>query len=191
VEIVICIKHPKPDLQENEMSSAVSHIPADDPKRSLTVAQSDNLPHIGLVGDTYTITVTGEQTAGRFCVIDMHIPPGGGPPPHRHDFEETFILLEGQMEATFRGTKSTVRAGETLNIPANAPHQFHNAFGEAVRMLCICSPAGQDKFFLEVGVPVSTRTTPPPKLSEKEQAAFIEKVKALAPKYRTELLRAA
>ncbi len=171
------------------MSSTVSHIPADDPKRSLTIAQPDNLPHIGLVGDTYTITVTGEQTAGRFCVIDMHIPPGGGPPPHRHDFEETFILLEGQMEATFRGKKSTVRSGETLNIPANAPHQFHNASGEAVRMLCICSPAGQEKFFLEVGVPVSTRTTPPPKLSEKEQAAFIEKAKALAPNYRTELLR--
>jgi quercetin dioxygenase-like cupin family protein len=173
------------------MSSALPPIPLDDPKRSLTVAQPDNLPHIGLVGDTYTVTVTGEQTAGRFCVIDMHIPPGGGPPPHRHDFEETFILLEGQMEATFRGKKSPVRAGETLNIPANAPHQFHNASGETVRMLCICSPAGQEKFFLEVGVPVSTRTTPPPKLSEKEQAAFIEKVKALAPKYRTELLREA
>ena len=173
------------------MSSSVSPIPADDPKRSLTVAQPDSLPHIGLVGDTYTITVTGEQTAGRFCVIDMHIPPGGGPPPHRHDFEETFILLEGQMDATFRGKKSTVHAGESLNIPANAPHQFHNASGEAVRMLCICSPAGQEKFFLEVGVPVAARTTPPPKLSEKEQAAFIERVKAVAPKYRTELLREA
>jgi quercetin dioxygenase-like cupin family protein len=112
------------------MSSAASHIPADDPKRSLTVAQPDNLSHIGLVGDTYTITVTGEQTAGRFCVIDMHIPPGGGPPPHRHDFEETFILLEGQMEATFRGEKSTVRAGETLNIPANALYLLSCRAGE-------------------------------------------------------------
>jgi len=149
------------------------------------------LGHIGLVGDTYTITVIGEQTAGRFCVIDMHIPPGGGPPPHRHDFEETFVLLEGQMEATFRGTKSTLHAGETLNIPANAPHQFHNASSEAVRMLCICSPAGQEKFFVEVGVRVATRTTPPPKLNENEQAAFIERVKAIAPKYRTELLREA
>ena len=64
----------------------------------------------------YGITVTGEQTGGRFCVIDMHIPPGGGPPPHRHDFEETFILLEGEMQATFRGKKAVVRAGETLNI---------------------------------------------------------------------------
>jgi len=157
------------------MSSTSSPLPPDDPKRSLNIAQQDNLPHIGLVGDTYTITVTGEQTAGRFCVIDMHIPPGGGPPPHRHDFEETFILLEGQMEATLRGTKSTLRAGETLKIPANAPHQFHNASNEALRMLCICSPAGQEKFFEEVGVPVATRTTPPPKLNEREQAAFIEK----------------
>jgi quercetin dioxygenase-like cupin family protein len=173
------------------MPSAVSTIPADNPERSLTLVRPDALPHIGLVGDTYTITVTGEQTAGRFCVIDMHIPPGGGPPPHRHDFEETFIVLEGGMEATFRGQKSVVRAGETINIPANAPHQFHNTSAEPVRMLCICSPAGQENFFLEVGVPVATRTTPPPKLDPKEQAAFIEKVKALAPKYRTELLREA
>ena len=173
------------------MSTALPTIPPDSPKRNLTLTQPDNLPHIGLVGDTYTITVTGEQTDGRFCVIDMHIPPGGGPPPHRHDFEETFVLLEGEMEATFRGRKSTVRAGDTLNVPANAPHQFHNVSTGPVRMLCIYSPAGQEKFFVEVGVSVTTRTTTPPKLGEKEQAAFIEKVKALAPKYRTELLREA
>jgi quercetin dioxygenase-like cupin family protein len=173
------------------MSTAVPTIPPDDLKRTLTLAQPDKLRHIGLVGDTYTITVTGEQTDGRFCVIDMHIPPGGGPPPHRHDFEETFILLEGEMEATFRGHQSIVRAGDTLNIPANAPHRFHNASTRPVRMLCICSPAGQERFFMEVGVPVATRTTPPPKLDDKEEAAFIEKVQALAPKYRTELLREA
>jgi len=93
------------------------------------------------------------------------------------------------MEATFRGQKSIVRAGDTVNIPANSPHQFHNTSTSPVRMLCICSPAGQENFFLEVGVPVATRTTPPPRLDENEQAAFIEKVKALAPKYRTELLK--
>jgi quercetin dioxygenase-like cupin family protein len=173
------------------MPTAPTTIPADDLKRNLTLAQPDKLPHIGLVGDTYTIMVTGEDTNGRFCVIDMHIPPGGGPPPHRHDFEETFILLEGELAATFRGQKSIERAGETLNIPANAPHQFHNASRGPVRMLCICFPAGQEKFFMEVGIRVATRTTPPPKLDEKEQAAFIEKVKALAPEYRTELLREA
>jgi len=169
-------------------------LPPDDLKRNLTIAQIDkdqSLRHIGLVGDTYTITVTGEATAGRFSVIDMHIPPGGGPPPHRHDFEETFILLEGEIEATFRGTKSIVRAGDTVNIPANAPHQFQNVSSRPTRLLCICSPAGQENFFIEVGTPVITRTTPPPKLGEQQQAEFIQKVKTLAPKYRTELLREA
>ena len=121
----------------------------------------------------------------------MHIPPGGGPPPHRHDFEETFILLEGEVEATFRGKKSIVRAGDTVSIPANAPHQFHNASSRPVRMLCICSPAGQENFFIAVGTPVATRTTLAPKLDEEQQAEFIQKVKTLAPKYRTELLREA
>ncbi len=165
----------------------------DDLQRNRKIAQpdSDSLPHIGLVGDTYTVTVTGEDTNGRFCLIDMHIPPGGGPPPHRHDFEETFILLEGEIEATFRGNKSTVHAGETIHIPANAPHQFHNVSSQPTRMLCICSPAGQENFFKEVGIEVATRTMPPPKLDEKQETEFIQKVKALAPKYRTELLKQA
>src|SRR6201995_4728660 len=98
-------------------------IPADDLMRTLTIARPDfdqARPHIGLVGDTYTMTISGDDTNGRFCVIDMHIPPGGGPPPHRHDFEEAFILLEVEMEATFRGQKSTLKAGDTATIPPNA-----------------------------------------------------------------------
>jgi quercetin dioxygenase-like cupin family protein len=175
----------------------ISTVPLDDLNRSLTLAQPDlaqpekdqNLTHIGLVGDTYTLLVTGDATARRFCLIDMHIPPGGGPPPHRHDFEETFILLEGELEATFRGAKSVVRAGDTINIPSNAPHQFHNSSAKPVRLLCICSPAGQEDFFLEVGARVATRTTPPPALDATAQAEFKAKCEALAPKYRTELLQ--
>ena len=169
----------------------VAALPADDLARTLTVARPDTDPrleHIGVVGDTYTLLLTGSETAGRFCLIDMHIPPGGGPPPHRHDFEETFVLLEGEIEATFREETVTVRAGETLHVPANAPHQFRNVSGGAVRLLCECSPAGQEDFFREVGVPVATRTTAPPKLDEAGQAAFLKKSLELAPKYRTELL---
>ena len=169
-----------------------SPLPPDDPKRNLSIAKSgtdDSLPHIGLVGDTYTITVTGNDTAGKFCVIDMHIPPGGGPPPHRHDFEETFIFLEGELEVTFRGQKSVAQAGDTVNIPSNAPHQFHNVSSKPARLLCICSPAGQEDFFMQAGTRVESRTSAPPKLNEKEQAEFIRKAEALAPKYRTELLK--
>jgi quercetin dioxygenase-like cupin family protein len=176
-----------------EETSKYPALPPDDLSRALAMTGADDgkPQHIGLVGDTYTITVAGKDTGDRFCVIDMHVPPGGGPGPHRHDFEETFIVLEGEIEVTFRGSKSTVRAGETVNVPSNAPHQFHNAFSKPARMICICSPAGNERFFAEVGVPVATRTTAPPKLNEQEMAEFLEKAKKLAPKYRTELLREA
>jgi quercetin dioxygenase-like cupin family protein len=166
-------------------------IPADDLSRTLAFAQpntDENLPHIGVVGDTYTILLTGKDTAGRYCLVDMHIPPAGGPPPHRHDFEETFTLLQGELEFTFRGVRQTVRPGETIHIPANAPHQFRNASAAPARLLCICSPAGQEEFFAKVGIRVATRTTPPPRLDEAAEAEFRAKAKVLAPSYRTELL---
>jgi hypothetical protein len=56
-------------------------------------------------------------------------------------------------------------------------------------LLCICSPAGQEAFFSEVGIPVAARTTAAPKLDNAAQAAFIAKVEVLAPKYRTELVK--
>jgi mannose-6-phosphate isomerase-like protein (cupin superfamily) len=169
-------------------------IPPDDLQRVLTLVQPDqdqSLPHIGVVGDTYTILLTGNDTNGRFCLIDMLVPPGGGPPPHRHDFEETFIIQEGELDAIFRGKKMVVRAGETVHIPSNAPHQFHNSSSKPVRMLCICSPAGQENFFMQVGTPVATRTTPAPKPDKAAQEKLVAQVKELAPKYRTELLERA
>lgn len=168
-------------------------LPADDLRRALALTQVDSptVQHVGMVGNTYTITVAGKDTDNRFCIIDMHVPPGGGPGPHRHDFEETFTLIDGELEVTFRGEKYLVRAGDTVNVPANAPHQFHNSSSRPVRMLCICSPAGHDKFLLELGVPVATRTTPPPKLDEKQMAEFVESAKAIASKYHIELLERA
>jgi quercetin dioxygenase-like cupin family protein len=166
-------------------------IPADDLRRDLKIARPDTdaaLPHIGLVGDTYTVLLSGADTDGRYCLIDMHIPPGGGPPPHRHDFEESFTVLKGEIEATFRGQQTIVKAGETVSIPANAPHSFTNPLNHPARLLCICAPAGQEEFFALAGVPVATRTTPPPKLEKAELAASLAKAKSLAPKYRTELL---
>ena len=166
-------------------------IPADDPKRYLVVADPEdaNAAHIGLVGDTYTVLLSGKETAGKYCLIDMHVPPGGGPPPHRHDFEETFIVLEGKLTAKFRRETRTVRGGETIHIPANAAHQFHNDSAEPVRMLCICAPAGQEEYFEQLGTRVGSRTASAPRLDPGQQAAVVKKAEELAPKYRTELLK--
>jgi quercetin dioxygenase-like cupin family protein len=171
-------------------ASPAAHLPPDDASRKLTVANADDPTsrHVSVAGGTYTILVSGEQTGGRYSLIDMLIPPGGGPPPHRHDFEEMFTILEGEIELTFRGEAHRAGAGSTVNVPANAPHSFKNKSDKPLRMLCMCTPAGQEEFFMAVGDLVDSRTAPPPKLSPAEQAERIQRAKALAAKYRTELL---
>lgn len=175
----------------NEVEPSIPSIPPDDLSRKLTIARPDEdatLPHLGLAGDTYTILIKGGETAGKYTLIDMLVPPGGGPPPHRHDFEEMFSVLEGEVEVTFRGEKLIAKAGETINVPANAPHAFRNIAGEHARLLCMCTPSGQEEFFAEVGTPVETRSEPPAPLAPEARDAFIARSKQLTPKYRTELL---
>ncbi len=165
-------------------------VPPDDPSRKLALVHADDpkMRFVSVVGDTYTILLTAEDTGGRYCLIDMHVPPGGGPPPHRHDFEEMFTLLEGEIELTFRGQTQKAGAGFTVNIPANAPHSFKNRSNQPARLLCMCAPPGLEKFFLAVGIPVASRTAPEPDSNEEQRAAFLKKAMELAPKYRIELL---
>jgi quercetin dioxygenase-like cupin family protein len=165
-------------------------IPPDDMNNKLTLANPEDpkLRHISVAGGTYTILVAGDETGGRYCLIDMLVPPGGGPPPHRHDFEEMFTILDGEIELNFRGEAQRASAGWTVNIPANAPHSFKNKSDKPVRLLCMCTPAGQEEFFMAVGDPVASRTAPPPQLSKAEQAERVQRAKALSAKYRTELL---
>jgi quercetin dioxygenase-like cupin family protein len=174
----------------NTTSQPGAAVPADDPNRKLTVANPDDpkMRHIAVAGGAYTILLTGEQTGGRYCLIDMLVPPGGGPPPHRHDFEEMFTILDGEIELTFRGEVLRASAGSTVNIPANAPHSFKNKSDKPARLLCMCTPAGQEEFFMAVGDPIDSRAALPPNLNQAEQAERGQRAKALSARYRTELL---
>jgi quercetin dioxygenase-like cupin family protein len=165
-------------------------IPPDNVNNKLTLASPDDpkMRHVSVAGGTYTIIVSGADTSGRYCLVDMLVPPGGGPPPHRHDFEEMFTILDGEIDLTFRGKAHKASSGSTINIPANAPHAFKNNSDKPARLLCVCTPAGQEEFFMEVGDAVDSRTAPPPNLSKAEQAERIQRAKALSAKYRTELL---
>ncbi|MDQ6751258.1 MAG: cupin domain-containing protein [Actinomycetota bacterium] len=178
----------------SDSTSSAAHdktpIPADDSRRKLTVADPEDraLRHIAMVGDTYTIVVAGEDTDGRYALIDMLVPPGGGPPPHRHDFDEMFHVLDGEIEVTFRGEVSLVREGQTANVPANAPHAFCNPTDHAVRLLCLVSPSGLEEFFAEVGDVVDSRTSQAPELGEAEMTARMQNSRDLAAKYGIEVM---
>lgn len=150
--------------------------------------ESPGLQHISLVGDTYTVLVSGDDTADAYTLIDMLVPNGGGPPPHRHDFEEMFVVLDGEIEVELRGTTSTARTGDVVNVPSNAPHRFVNRRPETAHLLCMCSPAGQERYFTLIGDTVESRESPAPQLSDEELAVRRRRALELAPRFRSEFL---
>ncbi|TNC47516.1 cupin domain-containing protein [Rubellimicrobium rubrum] len=171
-------------------ASLPAELPADDLSRAATLVDPDEpgLTHLAIGPGTYTILLRGSDTGGAYALIDMLVPPNGGPPPHRHDFEEMFHVLQGELEVTFRGETMRLRAGQSLNIPANAPHGFRVTSATAARFLCLCVGPGQEEFFEAVGDRLPSRTAPAPRLSSEEVAAKRVLALSLAARFRSEFL---
>ena len=150
-----------------------------EPARKHHVSTPTDGRRIGVVGDVYRFLATGEQTGGRYAILEAIVPPGGGPPLHVHSREEEgFYILEGEM--TFRVEDRTVRAtaGTFVNMPIGVRHAFRNESDKTVRMLIEVIPAGLEKMFEETGVPLAEgEPAPPPSPAE------IERLLAAAPKY--------
>jgi quercetin dioxygenase-like cupin family protein len=63
---------------------------------SLTAVAAQEGSIVSVVGDTYRIVIGSEQTNGAYALIDMLIPPKGGPGPHSHaNFQEAFYVIDG------------------------------------------------------------------------------------------------
>lgn len=141
---------------------------------------------LSVVGDTYRILIDGKNTGGNFAAIDMLIPPGGGPGPHAHaHFEESFYVIDGEIEVTSEAGTYMAGKGAFVNIPKGGIiHSFKNNSNETAHLLCTVVPAGLDSFFEEIGKPVRNgEFLPPP---EMDQAA-LKKLQEIAGRYGQEV----
>lgn len=138
---------------------------------------------IAVVGDIYRFLATGEDTDGKYAMFEAIVPPGGGPPPHIHSREEeSFLILEGEITFTVGSERLVATAGTFANMPVGSLHSFKNTTDKTARMIISVAPAGLEKMFLEVGVPVKLGDKPPP-----PSKAEIEKLLAVAPSYGVEI----
>ena len=111
--------------------------------------------YLAVAGGNYRIVVSGDETNNTFSVIEMLVPPGGGPPPHSHPYvQETFYVVEGEIEFKTQTGKIKINEGGFVNIPlGGAIHCFQNNSNSIVKLLCTVMPAGLEKLFGKVGVP--------------------------------------
>jgi len=119
-------------------------------------------------GDRYTFLVTGAQSGGAYCIVDVRVAFGGGPPPHIHEREdESFYLLEGSLTMTIGDQALEVAAGDFVQVPRGIAHTFTNTSAGMARMLAFFSPAGMEHWFTEAFDPAPDRvSTPPPPTPE-------------------------
>jgi quercetin dioxygenase-like cupin family protein len=153
--------------------------------RTVTLKSPSEGRTIAVVGDVYRFLATGEETDGKYAMFEALVLPGGGPPPHTHSREEeSFYVLEGEITFQVGEKRIVASAGTFANMPVGTPHSFKNESGKPARMIISVAPAGLEKMFFEVGVPVPQGATSaaPPKKEE------IEKLLTIAPKYGVKIL---
>jgi mannose-6-phosphate isomerase-like protein (cupin superfamily) len=130
-----------------------------------------------------TVKASAQHTSGNLLVIEVNVPPGGGPPTlHRHQYSETFLFQEGEFELStldVDGASSTVRVkpGDTLSIPSMAWHNFKNAGVTPGRFIAVHSPAVMEYFMREIGQPIDDPKNPPKPTgppSDEEQHRMME-----------------
>ena len=101
-------------------------------------------------GDHYTFLVTGEESGGAYFAMEALVPPGGGPPPHIHTREdETFYVLEGEVEFLLGDETIDAGPGDFVNIPRGTVHRFKNTGSETVKLILTFTPAGIENWFVE------------------------------------------
>ncbi|HEX9513190.1 MAG TPA: cupin domain-containing protein [Puia sp.] len=125
----------------------------------ITIGAQDG-QNLSVVGDTYRILITGKETGGAYAAIDMLIPPNGGPGPHSHaDFQESFYVIDGEIEVKSEASTYTAKKGSFVNIPKGGiVHCFKNKTDQIAHLLCVVVPSGLEEFFIEIGKPVAIGT---------------------------------
>ena len=94
------------------------------------------------------VLVRSEESAGVVSVIENTVPAGfPGPYLHKHDFDEAFYVVEGELTFQVEDQLVTKRAGELAFAPRNVAHTFANLSGAPARYVLVCTPASFERYF--------------------------------------------
>ncbi len=104
-------------------------------------------------GGTLTIKEDGSRTRGELSAVEIQIPAGAAPPPQHlhHKHEETWYVLEGELEFTVGRETATVGAGGWVLVPIGVPHTFANSGSDPARFLSTMTPGFYLRYFEELG----------------------------------------
>jgi mannose-6-phosphate isomerase-like protein (cupin superfamily) len=114
------------------------------------------------LGGRFTVKLGGADTDERFSVTEMLAFRTAEPPLHVHRREdEAWYVIDGHMTFYVAGEKLEAGPGAFVFGPRGVPHTF-TVDVEPTRVLVFASPAGFERFALELGQPGSASSDVPP-----------------------------
>jgi quercetin dioxygenase-like cupin family protein len=132
--------------------------------RHVKVSSKEAEPAVFLGLDN-RVLMSGEQTGGRFAVVEIAVEPGAGTPPHSNVNESlAFYVLEGTLAFDTEEGAFEASAGDLIHAPPSFRHAFVNQGDEQARVALFMAPAGFENFLVEAAteLPDDVPEGPPP-----------------------------
>jgi quercetin dioxygenase-like cupin family protein len=120
-----------------------------EPVTAHRVIRKDNGDNVGAIGLGIHVRLTGEDTRDAYSLFEYVVPAGlGGPPTHVHTREdELFTCTQGKVRVELDGAEHILGEGDSLLMPHNVPHMFHNPFEDECRIVAVVSPGGLENYY--------------------------------------------
>lgn len=132
---------------------------------TIQITKADDLTHLCVVGDRVTPLISTRD----FEVFEMSGPEGSGPPPHLHDWDEGYVVLNGSIVLVDEGgVERELLTGDRALVPGGTVHSFRIG-SDDTRFLSISGGQTVGGFFAEVDAEVPPGPPTPeifPKMAE-------------------------
>ncbi len=115
---------------------------------------------VSLRGTRVEFKVESESAAGA-SLTEWEALPGFDTGLHVHErLEETWYVLNGELEFRIGDEILTAGAGATVFVPPHVPHAFANRGDANARFLLTLAPPGHDRYFDELAEILATAGPP-------------------------------
>jgi len=102
-----------------------------------------------------TVKFEGEAYDSEISFFLVDNDPGQGPGLHRHRYDETWVVLSGEVLFTADGVDINARKGDIVVVSAETPHLFRNTGSDRLQLRCIDAAARMIQEWLDDEVDVA------------------------------------
>lgn len=114
------------------------------------------------LGTLLRLVADGSDTGGQLSIMHQRAQRGFSPPRHVHHREDTaMFVIDGRLTVDVGGEERIVDAGGFVWLPRDVPHTFR-VDSDEVSLLELVSPAGFERFHIDVSEAAPRRELPPP-----------------------------